>query len=52
LIVEEALTAGQPTNMILFVVECGKGKVVMVLIGRVLLQWVSGMVGFGKAWDW
>jgi hypothetical protein len=52
LIVEEALTAGQPTNKILFAVECGKRKVVVVLVGRVLLRWVSGMVGFGKAWDW
>jgi hypothetical protein len=37
--------------MILFAVECGKGKVVVVLVGRVLLLWVSGMVGFGKSWD-
>jgi hypothetical protein len=49
LIVEEALTAGQLANRTLFAVECGKGKVVVVLVGRVLLRWVSDMVGFGKA---
>jgi hypothetical protein len=52
LVVEEALTPGQPSSRILFVVKCGKGKVVVVLIWMVLLWWVSGMVGFGKAWDW
>jgi hypothetical protein len=35
--------------MTLFAVECAKGRVVVVLVGMVLLWWVSGMVGFGKA---
>jgi hypothetical protein len=52
LVVEEALTPRQPSNRILFAVKCGKGKVVVMLIGMVLLWWVSDMVGFGKVWDW
>jgi hypothetical protein len=52
LIVEKALTAGQPTNRIFLAVEGGKGKVMVVWVVRVLLQvggyalwWGSGKPG-------
>jgi hypothetical protein len=52
LIVEEALTARQPTNKIFLAVEGGKEKVMVVRVVRVLLR--VGAVcygGVGKAWD-
>jgi hypothetical protein len=52
LIVEEALTGGQPTNMIFLSIEVGKGKVMVVWVVRVLLCGVCAMVGVEKAWDW
>jgi hypothetical protein len=52
LIVEKALTAGQPNNKIFLAVEDGKGKVMVVRVMRVLLRGLCAMVGFGKAWDW